>query len=49
LDFPSSVRALVSAGAFWYVDIMDILSTIWSVITLPFKPKLKVYRITRIK
>jgi len=48
----ASVRpqlALASAGALWYADIMDILSTIWSVITLPFKPKLKVYRITRIK
>jgi len=28
---------------------MDFLSTIWSVVTLPFKPKLKVYRITRIQ
>jgi hypothetical protein len=28
---------------------MDILSTIWSVVTLPFKPRLRVYRITRIQ
>jgi len=28
---------------------MDFLSTVWSVVTLPLKPKLKVYRITRIK
>ena len=41
--------ALALAGAFWYADTMDFLSTVWSVVTLPLKPKLKVYRITRIK